>query len=556
MKLRVAALFALLASASGERGVRPNGPSCDVLPNGFCHRRTTLEEESVRRWNRERAANANNGGNGRVRGGRNGGRRSLQRFLGEFQDPPTYNVSSPGEYEPVEGILLAFDGSSTGSSTYDLDVVAGIAEVVTNGNQVTPTNIFMVANSAQESVARSAFESAGVDMSRVEFITENIDSVWIRDYGPRMICNTETGLKASVDTKYYGSRPNDDKLPRELGASDQWDHDNFDLNAELFHSGGNAHYFSTGKAFASTLLLSDNDSSSEAQLKQYFRDYKDTELHLFPRLSSSVDGTGHIDMWFLPVDDATVIIGQWAEEDSYGSKAVTDNAAAYMAGQGYTVYRVPNWNSQQKRFGYSVHYTYTNAVIANDVVVLSKFVRDKDNVDRSAEDAAALAAFQAAFPGKTIRQVDSSSIIERSGALHCIAQHVYDCDNGSPPGTTTTTTTTTTTGGTTTTTTTTTTTSCSDAVQCPDPASACETKACVGGACVIEPLCPGQTCSTDCAGSALCDEPGCSLSACDAYANENDCEAAGCNWQRGNGPSAGCSGASACVGTPVTPFCV
>lgn len=63
-------------------------------------------------------------------------------------------------------------------------------------------------------------------------------------------------------------------------------------------------------------------------------------------------------------------------------------------------------------------------IIPNKVVVLSKF--------SLATDATALVVFKTAFHGHTIVQVDSSDIIQRFGALHCIAQHVYDCAKSNP----------------------------------------------------------------------------------------------------------------------------
>ena len=250
----------------------------------------------------------------------------------------------------------------------------------------------------------------------VVWIREPIDAVWIRDYGPRYICHNET--KSSEGRgRYQVLHIYDDTLPTKLGnGNDIGIYTNYDLNDELIHSGGN--YFSTRKAFATRLVVYDN-VITEAQIKTHWNDYTGAELHLFPQLSFSVDGTGHIDMWFLPVNDTAVIIGQWAREDAYGSKKITDDAARYMTNLGYTVYRTPN------RVKNWVHYTYTNAVIANKVVILSKF-------GVAADVTALVVVFKTAFPGHTIVQVDSSSIIQRSGALHCIAQHVYDCAKSNP----------------------------------------------------------------------------------------------------------------------------
>ena len=117
------------------------------------------------------------------------------------------------------------------------------------------------------------------------------------------------------------------------------------------HSGGNGHFFSTNKGFASKLLLRDNPGLTEQGVKDIWMDYHGVELHLFDQLSFSVDGTGHIDMWLLPINDDTVIIGEWEKEDRYGSKAITDGAAQYMQSKGYTVYRTRNWNSKGGRYG-------------------------------------------------------------------------------------------------------------------------------------------------------------------------------------------------------------
>ncbi|EJK53106.1 hypothetical protein THAOC_27518 [Thalassiosira oceanica] len=219
-------------------------------------------------------------------------------------------------------------------------------------------------------------------------------------------------------------------LDRLAAGTEIGPHDNFDLNDEIMHSGGNGHYFSTGKAFSTKLLLDDNDCAEgdpcEQQLKDYWMDFKGADLHLFEQLSFTVDGTGHVDMVFLPVNDNTVIIGEWAEEDRWESKRIADDMAAYMIDEGYTVLRTPNWSTCCSEFGpWRNHYTYTNAIIANDVVVISSYGVPQDEV--------ALKVFEAAFPEKTIVQVDSSIIIQRSGALHCMSQHVYDCDGSRRP---------------------------------------------------------------------------------------------------------------------------
>ena len=247
--LHCALSFLAITSCTAKH---PNISSCDELP-GFCHKRTPKDMAYVKWWNENKGPGNNSG---------QGDPPKLRRRLPEVDGPPVYGPFSPGEYETVAGILLAFDGNFDGTAEYDLDVVAGIAAALTDPDPtVVGADVFMVANPNQKSRAEAAFANAGVDMSRVTWIDEDINSVWIRDYGPRFICNPDNDVRAAVDTKYYTNRDLDDKLPVELGKVDRlpmmFGHDNHDLNSQLMHSGGNAHYFSTSKAFASTLVDDD-----------------------------------------------------------------------------------------------------------------------------------------------------------------------------------------------------------------------------------------------------------------------------------------------------------
>ena len=70
-----------------------------------------------------------------------------------------------------------------------------------------------------------------------------------------------------MDTFYYSKRLQDNNFPVKLGEPDKaptFGHDNYSLNDEVLHSGGNTHYFSKNRvAFASKLLLHDNMNLNE-----------------------------------------------------------------------------------------------------------------------------------------------------------------------------------------------------------------------------------------------------------------------------------------------------
>jgi len=93
---------------------------------------------------------------------------------------PSGTIWTPGEYEVCLGPLVAWEPGSYLSLLTEFvvgvttDASGSIAYVI-------------VRDSSQEASATTTLSGAGANMSRVEFIYYNLDTVWIRDYGPRYI---------------------------------------------------------------------------------------------------------------------------------------------------------------------------------------------------------------------------------------------------------------------------------------------------------------------------------------------------------------------------------
>jgi agmatine/peptidylarginine deiminase len=234
--------------------------------------------------------------------------------------------------------------------------------------------------------------------------------VWIRDYGPLFI--SEDRVRAVIDHTYNRPRPRDDQIPDFIAAL--WGEASYDIG--LVHGGGNFHLFADDQAFMSELVVIDNPGLTPAEIEQRYLDYQGLDLTITDPLPSWFDSTQHIDMWMLPVADREVIIGQYNQSLYPEAYAVTEAWVTELTSRGYTIHRTPGWSSG------GTHYTYTNAVVFNDIVFISEFA------GYSAQNAQAAAVFQAAFPGKTIVPVDCSSIIHSAGAIHCIVMHVPEVD--------------------------------------------------------------------------------------------------------------------------------
>jgi agmatine/peptidylarginine deiminase len=311
--------------------------------------------------------------------------------------PPAGDIDCPSEYAHNEGLLIRWGSFN--------DVLTAMTVPITTGDPDGIVYILVWSASLQAS-ATTTLTNAGADMNQVEFIIRDTNSVWIRDYGPRFI--DEDGQRAIVDHTYNRPRPLDNQIPDHIAGL--WGEPSYDLG--LSHGGGNFHLFDDDDAFMSELIVNENPGVTPTEIEQRFLDYQGLDLTITDPLPSWFDSTQHIDMWMLPVANGQVIIGEYDPTADPQANSVTETWTTNLTNRGYTVIRTPGWSSG------GTHYTYTNAVVFNDIVFIPEFS------GYPTENAEAVAVFEAAFPGKTIIPVDCSSIIHSAGAIHCIVMHV------------------------------------------------------------------------------------------------------------------------------------
>lgn len=312
--------------------------------------------------------------------------------------PPSGRVRTPAEYEENEGLLIRWGA---------LNSVLTELAVAVSQHSARARLWIVVADAAQQSAALAALTQAGADPARLSFIQAPSNSVWMRDYGPRFV--GVDGRRAIIDHLYNRPRPLDDAIPEAIAA--YFGEPRYEL--PLVHGGGNFHLWATQWARMTDLILAENPGSSAADIEAAFAAYQGLALGITSALPASYDSTQHIDMWLLPVSDTQAIIGEYAASEGGGvPRAVTENAAAALAAQGVEVFRTPGWRQG------GVHYTYTNAVILDDLVLICRFN------GHDARNAQARAVFEQAFPKRRVHAIDCSTLITYAGALHCIVMHV------------------------------------------------------------------------------------------------------------------------------------
>jgi len=341
---------------------------------------------------------------------------SLYPYSIKLRDSPTSGlIESPPEYDPSRGVLFCY---ITG---HWHEVVTDLVVELTQDSSSDDIAYVLVTSQSQMNSAISQFNTNGADMDKVEFIIEPANAIWMRDYGPHFIFQNNT--LSIVDSHYYPQRDLDNFIPTLIG-DDHFIMPTYDIG--LYYSGGNFLPGPDHSAFMSSLITIDNPTSqgfTEEFIAELFNTYQGIdEVHIFPKLPASVDGTGHIDMWMYIIDEDTVIISEFKPGSDPTAIQITENAVSYMQNLGFTVFRTPAWNAPHPEEGYNTHWTYTNSFIVNDRIFIPTF--GETYTDYQDEDAQALAAFEAAAPDLEIVQINCYPIIWASGAIHCIVMQV------------------------------------------------------------------------------------------------------------------------------------
>ncbi|MGI8923582.1 MAG: agmatine deiminase family protein [Fimbriimonadales bacterium] len=213
--------------------------------------------------------------------------------------PPTGPVRCASEYEPMDGLLMAWEGSASWKN-----ILAAMALEVTG--PLGGARVYMVVDDqSEQNSCNTTLTNAGVDVSNVFYVVRPTDTIWIRDYGPRYIY--QGGCRAIVDHIYNRPRPLDDVFP--LYFSSLKAHPVYEIG--LVHGGGNYHLDSVYRSYATRLINNENPGLTEAQIIAKWFAFQNVNTTLFNPFPQGVDSTQHLDMWMQVIADDRVVVSDW-----------------------------------------------------------------------------------------------------------------------------------------------------------------------------------------------------------------------------------------------------
>jgi agmatine/peptidylarginine deiminase len=339
--------------------------------------------------------------------------------------PPETPVRAAAEWEEVEYLVITWVPAYQNI----------LRQIVAVG--VTECKVIVTTDNAASVSAYLA--SNGIPLDNVIFMNAPYDSIWIRDYGGNTVYSNAVGERALTDWIYNRPRPSDNVMPSAHAAlvgvpiyvTDTG------LN-DLVNTGGNYMSDGLGNAFASELILEENEAGNPYGVSAKTEEEIDGIMQSYMGISNYIkmpvlpyDGIHHIDMHMKLLDEETLLVARYPAGVADGPQ-IEANLAEVLAnemspfGTPYKVYRIdspPSAGGLYQSNG-GAYRTFTNSVFVNGSILIPLY--------RPEVDVAALAIYQQLLPGYNVVGIDvdnaGENLINSSGAIHCITHTIGVAD--------------------------------------------------------------------------------------------------------------------------------
>ena len=280
----------------------------------------------------------------------------------------------------------------------------------------------LVGYEREKQLVKNCLRKAGLPANAVVYVMLPLTSMWIRDYGPLSVFDAQGDLHF-VDSRYAAPDSNrrDDQVPSVLAQGLEVPLQ----KAPLILEGGDLITNGQGLVLASSRLVQKNREKYDydrQEIAGILGEHLGCEkmIMLSPLAG---EATGHVDMFVTFVDPQTVVVARYDPAVDEANARRLDQVASALGrldhrGKPLNVERVtlPARPDDLWR-------TYTNVVFVNGRLLVPVYPDADPELNRQA-----LATYRRLLPDWEIVGIDSSTLIRRNGALHCVTLKLPEYD--------------------------------------------------------------------------------------------------------------------------------
>jgi agmatine deiminase len=283
-----------------------------------------------------------------------------------------------------------------------------------------------VADEVMEQNATQHLETAGANLSKINFFNHPTNDAWCRDHGPAFLINPKADIKKMIVDWGYNAWGNkyppfdlDDVIPTLIAEEYKIPV----VHPGIVMEGGSVDFNGKGTVLTTTSCLLNpnrNPKLNKKQIEEYLHNYYGVDNILW--LGDGIvgdDTDGHIDdiTRFVNEDTVVTVIEDDASDDNY--KPLKENLEILEKlklenGKSINIVELPMPKAVHHE-GLRLPASYANFYISNDYVVVPTY-GDFKNDDK------ALTILEKCFPDRKVVGLDSTDIIWGLGSFHCLSQ--------------------------------------------------------------------------------------------------------------------------------------
>ena len=327
-----------------------------------------------------------------------------------------------GEFEPQRSVLLSISDLKPHHQGM-------LKEVIAKTTGRLPL-VILVNDQKQLKTAVEIAESTKANIDHVSFYVFKLDTIWLRDFGPRFL-ETESQPQ-SIDFYYDGTRPQDDQFPNKWGELAGINN----TTVEWTLQGGNLISNGEGLAITSTRFFEDNHvrfpfrnrpNNVEYERRKLVVDAfkKETNIDRLLFLKPlNPEATKHVDMLTTFLAPDHMLVARLDPRVDPANAQILDENARFLKtvevdGRPMRVDRIDIPPRQGKYWS-----PYTNVIFANDLVLIPTYKSDPPALINRA-----IQTYRRLLPGKEVDTIDMTSMKKLEGALHCLSINVPEFVN-------------------------------------------------------------------------------------------------------------------------------
>ena len=338
-------------------------------------------------------------------------RKIRERELDQQGKNESLYLRLPAEFEKQKAIMV----SLADWQSHHLGVLIDLIEK-TRGH----ANLLILYNDKKPQINEllDLLVKSGKDFAHLKFLNLNLDTVWLRDFGPR-IAQTETDGAMVMNFFYDTFRPLDDDFPKRWASATNADYQ----DVPWVLQGGNLLNNGQGLAIATSRIFEDNRlrqpeksiAQEEEFVRQRFMKYCNfKELVVLKPLEQ--EQTRHADMFATFLAPDLVLVAQVDRRQDPINASILDSNAQRLSkvnvdGRRLRVERI--WIPPRRGENWS---PFTNVILTESLVLIPIFKFDPPQYVQKA-----VQKYQRLLPNHHVATVDMTSMEKLGGSLHCLS---------------------------------------------------------------------------------------------------------------------------------------